>query len=433
MKAVSPLSPIGFKPSEISALTNEEVVQQHAEEAAFQWLLRDAAVSAPNYKLKDVADLDERVEANIDGLRVAGDTGWEVCEEQLGYLEPGEVFTAGVLAFEGGQDRRMQKVLDIVTADAALPRALISSLGWISFETIETLIETFLTSEIPEYRLVGIGGYAVHRRDPGPALLNLLHDPVDIVRARALKAVGELGRIDLAQDLIDRSSDESENCQFYAAWSAARLGICTNHIVAVLGDFVVLVSKQAEQALGLVLRCMQGEQARKLYDKLKASPNHLRLAAIGAGVIGDPALIPDLIEMMRREDIARTAGEAFSMITGVDIEYEDLDQDEPKGFVSVPTEAPEDEDVDVDPDEDLPWPNALLIETYWQAHKEHFQPGKRYLRGNRITSETLQLALRQGNQHQRAAAATELAIRNTNSALFNIRAPGIRQIGMLKP
>ena len=55
--------PIGFKPQEISALVNREVVEQHAEEASFLWLLRDDAVRAPNYNLQDIADLDERVEA----------------------------------------------------------------------------------------------------------------------------------------------------------------------------------------------------------------------------------------------------------------------------------------------------------------------------------------------------------------------------------
>jgi hypothetical protein len=46
----------------------ESIVEQHAEEAAFLWLLRDAAVRAPHYSLKDLADIDERVEAHIDGL-----------------------------------------------------------------------------------------------------------------------------------------------------------------------------------------------------------------------------------------------------------------------------------------------------------------------------------------------------------------------------
>jgi hypothetical protein len=59
----------------------KHIVEQHAEEAAFLWLLRDAAVGAPHYDLKDLARLDERVEAHLDGLRIAGVEGWEICRE----------------------------------------------------------------------------------------------------------------------------------------------------------------------------------------------------------------------------------------------------------------------------------------------------------------------------------------------------------------
>jgi len=39
----------------------ESIVEEHAEEAAFLWILRDAAVQAPHYSLNDLADSDERV------------------------------------------------------------------------------------------------------------------------------------------------------------------------------------------------------------------------------------------------------------------------------------------------------------------------------------------------------------------------------------
>lgn len=52
-----------------------DIVSQHAEEAAFLWLLRDRAVYAPHYSLADLSELDDRVEAHLDGLRIAGDAG----------------------------------------------------------------------------------------------------------------------------------------------------------------------------------------------------------------------------------------------------------------------------------------------------------------------------------------------------------------------
>ena len=44
-----------------------------------------------------------------------------------------------------------------------------------------------------------------------------------------------------------------------------------------------------------------------------------------ADIDGDPAHVPWLIDQMHQEKLARIAGEAFSMITGVDIDLLDLD------------------------------------------------------------------------------------------------------------
>ncbi|MCR1764356.1 hypothetical protein NAG16_14970, partial [Pseudomonas aeruginosa] len=44
------------------------IVDQHAEEAAFLALLRDYAVRAPHYDLEELAELDQRIEAHLDGL-----------------------------------------------------------------------------------------------------------------------------------------------------------------------------------------------------------------------------------------------------------------------------------------------------------------------------------------------------------------------------
>ena len=39
------------------------IVEQHAEEAAFNWLLRDNVVSEPHYNLAYLVHLDDRIEA----------------------------------------------------------------------------------------------------------------------------------------------------------------------------------------------------------------------------------------------------------------------------------------------------------------------------------------------------------------------------------
>ncbi len=401
------------------------IIEQHTEEAAFLWLQRDAAVREPHYKLKDLAKLDDRVEAHIDGLRIAGDAGWEICKQSLELEEPGEVFAAAVLAFEGGDEQRIEAVITAGAASEETWRGLVAAFGRLTQEQVNNLLPGLLTSEKPEYRRLGLAASAIHRQDPGVVLEEALKDPEPLFQARALRAVGELYRRDLLPVLQHQFQSENGACRFWAAWSALLLG--DSSALEVLKTITTQKSPFRERAIQLVFRVMESKQAQSNLTELANLPDGLRSSIIGAGGGGDPVRIPWLIELMPQPALARVAGEAFSMITGVDIAYEDLDGDWPEGFEAGPTENPEDEDVEMDPDEDLPWPNPELISAWWQKNTTNFHNGTRYLVGKAVTEEHCQHVLRYGYQRQRAAAALELAIRNPETPLFNVSAPGFRQ------
>ncbi len=131
----------------------------------------------------------------------------------------------------------------------------------------------------------------------------------------------------------------------------------------------------------MALRKMPLKIAYEWQRDLANKTEYHRIAVKGAGVIGDPVSIPWLIQMMEVPEFARIAGESFTMITGVDIAYEDLEGEWPEGFEAGPTESPEDEDVEMDPDEDLPWPETQLIKDCWNKNKSQFKNGVRHLLG----------------------------------------------------
>ena len=405
------------------------ILEQHTEESSFLWLLRDSAAYEPHYALSDLAKLDDRVEAHIDGLRIAGDEGWEICKEALAWEEAGEVFTAAVLAFESGVEERIQAVLEAASDDSELSRGLISALGWIPFEQIESHALKLIGDESPNLRRIGLAAYAVHRQDPGQFLINALSDSDTVMRACALRAVGELGRMDLLSVITDHLNEEGENCRFFAAWSSAILG--NTSAVSVLRNITEKRGIYSEKACAMALRKMNLPDAHAWLRELSQHPDHKRLSVTGYGVTGDPTSVPWLIQMMEVPELARVAGESFTMITGVDIAYEDLEGEWPEGFEAGPTESPEDEDVEMDPDEDLPWPDPDLIADWWNRNKGSFQNGTRYLLGKPISEEQCQHVLRHGYQRQRAAAALELAIINPGQPLFEIRAPGFHQQRLL--
>jgi uncharacterized protein (TIGR02270 family) len=408
-----------------------EIVSQHAEEAAFLWLLRDAAVRAPHYRLADLARLDNRVEAHLDGLRVNGDSAWNVCKAALEQNQPGEVFAAAVLAFESGQAPRVQEVLKVAAAAPELARAAASALGWLPHERAAPHIRALLAAPSPLLRRIGIAAAAVHRMNPGQPLYAALDDRDPLLRARALRAVGELGQADGSFAVRRNLTAPEEPCRFWAAWSAALLPGQTG-AVAVLQAVAEAKSPNRERAVQLALRRLDFSAARKWQAKLAQDPNHLRLAVIGAGVVGDPELVPWLIEHIKVPPLARVAGEGVAMITGVHISYEKLEGEKPEGFEAGPTENPEDENVQMDPDQDLYWPNPNAVANWWKGRQAEFASGTRYLVGKPISPEWLEQVLQKGYQRQRAAAALELALLRPGKPLFEVRAPGFRQQQILR-
>ncbi|MEA3548056.1 MAG: TIGR02270 family protein [Thermodesulfobacteriota bacterium] len=403
----------------------DTILQQYAEDAAFLWLLRDASIKQPHYDLSDLVELDDRVEAHFDGLRIAGEPGWEICKESLAMEEAGEVFVAAELAFESGEEKRVQTVLEAGSGDPDLARGLISALGWLEWPQAEKHVRNLADFDSPELRRIGLAACTIHRQNPGQLLVDSLASDDPLLRVRALKAVGELGRQDLLPQLHDNLSVEDEKCRFYAAWSTALLG--GSGTLPVLRDIAESESEYSEKSCAMALRGMKLEDSHAWLRELSLKDECTRLAVQGAGVVGDPVSIPWLIEVMEVPELARVAAEAFSMITGVDLAYEDLEGEWPEGFKAGPTEEPEDEDVEMDPDEDLPWPEPELIAEWWNEKKGKFRTGTRYLVGKPVSSEHLLQILKTGYQRQRTAAALELAMLQPGQPLFEVRAPGFRQ------
>ena len=53
------------------------ITEQYASETAFLWLLRSRALSSPLYYTADMIELENRINANLQGLFVADEMGWQ--------------------------------------------------------------------------------------------------------------------------------------------------------------------------------------------------------------------------------------------------------------------------------------------------------------------------------------------------------------------
>src|SRR5262245_33765755 len=100
----------------------------------------------------------------------------------------------------------------------------------------------------------------------------------------------------------------------------------------------------------MVLKILSNQDALSLLKALAPDPENQRVLIQGAGIAGDSLYVLWLIKQMTAEKVMRLAGESFSLITGLDLAYLDLERKFPEGVEVGSTDNPADENVEMDLD-----------------------------------------------------------------------------------
>lgn len=423
--------PVGFKLTVSATSVIPDVIAQHAEEAAFLWILRRGATRKPNFSIVDLSDLDMRVDSHLDGLYLAGEPAWNICQKELGLKGPGELFAAAAVAFAQCDNEKIEIVLAAAAKAPMEVSGIASALGWLPQALAQPLINKLTLSSEALHRYVGITAAAAQRHNPGSVLTTAVEEADLRIRARAMRAVGELGICELLPALRYNFTSTDPACRYWAAWSYALRADAPMTALEVLREIAESDSIFREGAAAMAVRRMNVVSALTWYDKFLSKLSNFRIAILTAGALGDSDAVPWLIDLMRQKELARVAGEAFTTITGADLDQLKLEMRPPKDVETGPTDNQADDSVEMDLDDKLPWPDRDLIKAWWDKNKGRFKAGTRYLCGQPIAESHLQHVLRYGYQRQRYAAALELAMMNPGQPLFNVCAPGFRQKQLL--
>jgi uncharacterized protein (TIGR02270 family) len=411
------------------------VIAVHAEDAAMLHAMRTVLARAPHVKLDHLRRFDDRLEAHVDGLLIAGDVGWTHCAGALESPKNGAVFVAVVHTMAAQRSNnvdtgRFTRLLALSEALSQCRPGLLSALGWLAPEQLRGVVAQLLKSGNAFHRTVGIAACAMHRVDPGLTWARIHEDQSPLVRARAWRAAGELGKRELVSTAAHAIIDDEPHCQFWAAWAAVLLGDKHNAL-DVIASIAAVPGPLRARAFQLVLQAKGTQSAHGWLATIAKDPANLRWLIRGAGLVGDPTYVPWLIGHMADIKTTRLAGEAFSLITGLDLAWLDLEVKPPENFESGPNDDPNDPNVDMDEDDGLPWPDAVKIQAWWHANSQRFQPGTRYFMGEPLNRDNCVRVLKEGFQRQRIAAALYLSLLNPGTPLFEWRAPARRQQRLL--
>ena len=96
----------------------EDVLAQHMEGASAVWIAREALARGPHARLVDLSRMDDRIDAYMDGIAVAGSAGLALVLQTLGQ-EADACFVACLAAVRMGDRAGLHQVLELTMTSAS--------------------------------------------------------------------------------------------------------------------------------------------------------------------------------------------------------------------------------------------------------------------------------------------------------------------------
>ena len=200
---------------------------------------------------------------------------------------------------------------------------MVSAVGWLTDDAAGIALSLLHAWGTPIALQIGLAGAAARRSPiPGRILDAGLREPR--CRARAIKAIAELGVVGRLSAARDCLSEATLDVRFAAAWTVARFATDARAI-AELQTIAMTESRYRQRSAALAVRRLEPMAARRWVEMLAQVPGCERVAIQAAGALGDPVFVPWLLEQMSNPSLARLAGESFCLITGARLAEDKLD------------------------------------------------------------------------------------------------------------
>ncbi len=408
-------------------LINRRILRLHAENATFVASQLRLGQDGPNFRLVELFELECRLGGHLDALVMGREAGVELALETLAVAaEFGEVFTAFHVCLHARPD--------LTLADIAPPEALIwdqvAALGaaaaWCAPDRMAARMRDWITGLDPMATWIALDLCGLRRVDPKGHLKPLLFHRDPRVAARAMQLVAELGRADLAGDLVRLADTSDPTLRFWAAWAAALLGD-RRAAPAILASLITPATpaREARMVAELLPLVLDDRATRAAIQRLMSDRLTERWGIVATGAFGAADTLDWLLGQTSEPVLSRTAGAAFCRITGARLSAESLelaefpdDPDDPV-VASCPLES--------FIEAKLYWPDPAKLAHWLAPNRGRFATGTRHLMGLPAWSIQPPVEAIATYQLDQRAVALELATRAPGAPLPNWRGAVVPQ------
>ncbi len=349
-----------------------DVLNEHFEELDFLWEQRESVIFAPDWNLLELAELEERAEAHLDGLRIGAGHSVEIARPALAAEERGATIAAALtLMAMDPPDQEAEVVLAMAEAASPMARNGIRiGLRHSDVSRVADRLTQMASMGEAAVRAAAVDVLAFHGLPAPPRLAELMSAPDAEIRRRCYRAAARFGG-PWSQDMLeDALACDDPGLRRTGLETSAHLGI----------PRLAAICRQAASGRPPVpeavsfLGVLGDPQDLPLLESL-AGQTGVAWAAIaaiqGLGALGHPRAIPTLLKAMADPKLTRAAGAAFIRITAAQrIEADEL--------LPPPPDLP-DHELEFWDDTKPPDPERARI--WWEREKRRFAPERRWQAG----------------------------------------------------
>ena len=355
-----------------------DIVEEHRDDAAYLFERRQASLGMLDMTRADLAALDERLRASLDGILVAGNAVWDLVRPGLTKGSAGESFVAASIALESGNPSSVAELGTAMGgASGEIAEGILGACCLTSRPDVSGFLQQHLSGDSPNACVIALEALIYRRINPGPCLEQALQAPQGPLLVAGIRGVGVF-RLRHHLHLVEAHACSPDPEVSETALESLLLldpGRCRRRC----REAMEAELPAAATAAGLLGVLGHSEDLEPLVRASGSGEARLaREAILGLGNLGDVAAVPLLIESLKKPRLAGVSGIALKRIFGEALAVKDNQPEE--------TSDQEAEEGEWTADDDLPRLSPDGVKTWWEKEFSRYYSGVRHRAGAELGS-----------------------------------------------